>query len=81
MAVISGIPQGSTLGPLLFSSHLSGLPLVTNSHIMLFADDTAIILKDTNLSDLQEKVTKELAVIDDWMQFNRLSLNYSNNLF
>ena len=58
MKVVCGITQGSTLGPLLFSLYLNDLPLETNLRIKLFADDTAIIIEDTNLSDLQEKVTK-----------------------
>ena len=76
MKVVRGIPQGSTLRPLLFSLYLNDLPLVTNSHTKLFADDTAIIIEDTNLSDLLEKVTKELAITDDKRKFNRQSLNY-----
>ena len=37
--VVSGVPQGTVLGPLLFSLHINDITAVIESEIRLFADD------------------------------------------
>ena len=73
--VCCGVPQGSTLGPTLFSLYINDLPNISNFTVRLFADDTALITQDENLSNLGKKVNGELINVELWLRKNKLSLN------
>ena len=47
----------------------------------MFADDTVLILKNKNTAHLQQQVNQELISIDEWMKYNRLSLNYTKTTY
>ena len=77
--ITCGVPQGSSLGPLLFLLYINDLPLVSQFDTTLFADDTYLTLSDKSLSGLELKANNELRKIDTWMRSNKLSLNYSKS--
>ena len=64
----AGVPQGSVLGPILYTLYTANIPTTTNSKILTFADDTAILVRQTNpgtaVKLLQEHITK----IEKWLK-------------
>ena len=77
--VHSGVPQGSVLGPLLFSIYVNDIPSVVKSPVLLFADDTKIFrsiqCKDDYLQ-LQNDINKLL----EWSSIWQLKFNISKCL-
>ena len=50
-------------------------------HLILFADDTNIFLRNENIENLIDIVNTELKKITDWFIANRLSLNVAKTNF
>ena len=73
--VVSGVPQGSVLGPSLFIIHLGDIGHdIQNSTVSSFADDTRIYKEIKNLQDVKD-LQKDLHKIYKWSEENNLSLN------
>ena len=75
LLVTCGVPQGSILGPLLFSLYINDLPFYLPVKCNLYADDTAITIQGTACADFQDKFNNHISTLVTWFRQNQLSLN------
>ena len=73
------ISQWSILGPCFFLIYINDLPNLASikNKILLYADNTSIIVTSTNLKNFETRIDKIFGVINNWFKVTQLILNYN----
>jgi len=67
------------LGPIFSLIYINNLPNLTSigTKILLYADDTSIIVTSPNLENFETKIDKLFGDINNWFKVNQLILSYN----
>ncbi|KFM64063.1 putative RNA-directed DNA polymerase from transposon BS, partial [Stegodyphus mimosarum] len=76
--MLSGIPQGSVLGPILYLFYVADFPKIhynSNAILACYADDTAVAVKSANVNHAIKKLQENVPYIENWCKRWKVRIN------
>jgi len=77
----NSVPQGSTLGPLLFAAFIDDICESVDLPFLLYADDIVIYCQGSDPQEIVDKLNLTLVKVNEWCSRNGVSINLDKTFF
>ncbi|KAH7986064.1 hypothetical protein HPB49_026145 [Dermacentor silvarum] len=77
---LSGVPQGSVLGPTLFSLYVNDMPQSNDVLLVQYADDTSILAPVSSCDNSSVHLQDYLTHVSQWASVNHLSISETKSV-
>ena len=78
--LLCGIPQGSSLAPLIFLLYVNDMPQAVDYDLVLYADDSCLVFIDNNINEKEKQLKKHLNSLCDWFVHKKLSVHVREDM-
>jgi hypothetical protein len=82
LPLLSGIPQGSILGPILFLIYINEIfSLRLHGQLLLYADDSALIYSARSVDELNQFMREDICILIDFLKKINMQINFEKTKF
>ena len=74
-SVLTGVPQGSILGPILYLMYVNDFTAYIDEFTIMYADDTSMVFTGQNVNDVKEKAINTITNTKIWFSCHKLLMN------
>lgn len=79
--ILSGVPQGSLLGPILFDLYVNSICDQIDAFVVQYADDTAVVRSAATIHELKRVLIVDLLTLSNFFKLLGLKLNVGKTEF